>query len=348
MRVWNSLHYGLGACAAVAMVGCGSGGLQSQSSGSMAIPQRAGQAVLNAPAQAGAPKTAGIKRESNGSWMDSDVSRDNLLYVTDDTNPSYVYVFKDKSNESKDTLVGTLTGFSNPLGDCSDQAGDVFILNQGPGTIVEYAHGGTSPIATLSDPADIEEGCSVDPTTGNLAVANIYHNGSGPPGGVVVYTPPYTGTPTVYSDSDLNQAYFCSYDRRGNLFVDGDVSNSFALTELPKGSSTFRTISLNQSISVPGGVQWVGKYLAVGDEAASTIYEFTIRRGAGTEVGSTPLTGASEVFQFAIQGDRVFAPNKTGGLGVAFYPYPAGGTATMNLFAPPYYPYSVTVSKGSN
>ena len=40
-----------------------------------------------------------------------------------------------------------------PLGMCSDQSGDVFVLaeNNPEGLIYEYAHGGTSPIATLDD-----------------------------------------------------------------------------------------------------------------------------------------------------------------------------------------------------
>jgi hypothetical protein len=41
----------------------------------------------------------------------------------------------------------------NPLGMCSDQSGDVFVLwSDGAGYIDEYAHGGTTPIATLEMP----------------------------------------------------------------------------------------------------------------------------------------------------------------------------------------------------
>ena len=45
--------------------------------------------------------------------------------------------------------------------------------NDGASQMVEYAHGGTSSIATLGDPSEYPEGCAVDPATGNLAVANF-------------------------------------------------------------------------------------------------------------------------------------------------------------------------------
>jgi hypothetical protein len=43
-----------------------------------------------------------------------------------------------------------------PFGECSDSAGDVFVAayansSMNSSTIYEYAHGGTSPVATLSD-----------------------------------------------------------------------------------------------------------------------------------------------------------------------------------------------------
>jgi hypothetical protein len=81
------------------------------------------------------------------------------------------------------------------VGACADANGDVFIVESL--SINEYAHGGTQPIATLSDPSGYGFGCAVDPTTGNLAVVNdgsryistdvlIYHNASGEPVGYPV------------------------------------------------------------------------------------------------------------------------------------------------------------------
>jgi hypothetical protein len=72
-----------------------------------------------------------------------------------------------------------LTGFNDPLGECIDKAGDVWIVNALAGQILEYAHGGTSPIATLSDSLYMAGFCSVSARTGDLAVASAGISGSG-------------------------------------------------------------------------------------------------------------------------------------------------------------------------
>ena len=71
-------------------------------------------------------------------------------------------------------LVGTLTGFISPFGECTDAAGDVFIVaysdsSKKSSTIYEYAHGGTAPIATLSDPT-VAFGCAIDPRPATLRI----------------------------------------------------------------------------------------------------------------------------------------------------------------------------------
>lgn len=75
----------------------------------------------------------------------------------------------------------TLPGVDNAYGMCSDSSGNVFVTTippqPAPGSIYEYSYGATTPVATLADD-DLPYGCSWDPTTGNLAVANLF-----PPGG---------------------------------------------------------------------------------------------------------------------------------------------------------------------
>lgn len=57
--------------------------------------------------------------------------------------------------------MGTLTGFNMPFGDCVDGVGDVWIINQHPPEVIEYAHGGTTPIATLTTDAG-PYACAID------------------------------------------------------------------------------------------------------------------------------------------------------------------------------------------
>jgi len=75
-----------------------------------------------------------------------------------------------------------MSPLANFTGLCVDAQGNVFVPTwQGEsgtrGYVYEFAHGGSTPIATLSDPGGAF-GCSVDLTTGNLAVTNNVAPGS--------------------------------------------------------------------------------------------------------------------------------------------------------------------------
>ena len=72
-----------------------------------------------------------------------------------------------------------------------------------------------SPIKTLLDPDGIPLACSVDPTTGNLAVVNAFSSNS--PGVLLIYRAA-SGSPTTYSDPHL-EFYNAGYDSKGNLFL---------------------------------------------------------------------------------------------------------------------------------
>jgi hypothetical protein len=288
----------------------------------------------------GFAKAKTIQPDRRRSWMAPDAKKDDLLYISDGSTYD-VYVYSYPSGK----LVGTLTGFTEPTGECVDKTGDVFITTStfyGTGTIFEYAHGGTQPIATLSDPDGNPRGCSVDPTTGNLAVTNFASASGG--GSVSVYTDA-EGTPSAYTDSAIYTYFFCGYDREGNLFIDGrSYGGATQFAELPDGQETFTNISLNQSIGYPGGVQWHGKYVAVGDQDVNVIYQFTISGGMGSKARSTLLTGAGDVVQFWIDGAKVVGPDSQNS-DVGFWKYPAGGTATKIITEDLSDPYGAVVSK---
>lgn len=261
----------------------------------------------------------------------ADSSRGYLLYVSD-TETSDVYVF----SYPKGMLVQTLTGFTDPAGECVDAHGDVFVTNTGANDILEYAHGGATPIATLNDGGYFPIGCSVDSANGNLAVTNFSTSSSGP-GDVVIYKHAKGGPTGNYTDSRINDMLLCGYDDAGNLFVDGLTQGSaFRFAELRKGSSALMNVALNQHIGSAGGVQWDGKYVAVGDQATNVVYQFVISGKKGKEVGSTPLSGASQVFQFWIGGSKLIGPD-AGAADVGIWHYPTGGPAIKTiggLYAP--------------
>jgi len=221
------------------------------------------------------------------SWMSKGASDSDLLYVSntgDDTFLTYVFVFSYPSG----TLVGTLTGFENPGALCVDKVGDVFVPDQNAPDIVEYAHGGTTPIQTLQE-TDRPTACAIDPTTGNLAVSSynrfvsIYKNA--------------TGMPTYYSAPF--PAIFATYDTLGNLFISGpENQGDLVVAELPSGGTSFETIKLDRpSRFPPGGLQWYGNHLVLCQlgpsqyECCGSLWRFIIKGSKGRHAGHFRIKG---------------------------------------------------------
>ena len=231
---------------------------------------------------------------------------------------------------------GILRHFYIATGMCVDKKGDVFVVDSGYGKIFEYSHGGTKRLATLDSPTKDPVGCSIDPTTGDLAVGSL---GFGSEATIAIYKNA-RGKPVTYADSAFDEFFFCGYDNNGNLFADGITapgSGNFALAELPQGKTALTTITVDQYIVFPGGVQWDGKHLAIGNQKTE-IYEFAVSGSKATNVGTTELgSGAMYVKQFWIQGQTVIAPNvyipkgHSARSNVLFYAYPAGGKATQKI-----------------
>jgi hypothetical protein len=241
----------------------------------------------------------------------------------------------------------TLGSFYRPVGECADKTGNVFIADLGNQRIVEYAHGGKKPIATLQD-SDGPYGCAIDPATGNLAVTNVRV------ANVAIYERA-RGRPKKYMNPSMSGYAFCTYDGKGNLYVDGQVSySSFALAKLSKGTGTFTNITVNQNIKAPGGVQWLGNGIAIGDLDVPIIYKFSIRGSHGRRVGSTPLGSQAEfVHQFDIDGTTVVVPNQyyvkhKAFSNVLLYKYPGGGKALKTITRGVSFPGASVISKAPN
>lgn len=212
------------------------------------------------------------------SWMLPQAKNSKLIYLalTDD-----VFVFTPKGKK-----VGDISLVEEP-GICSDTQGDVWITSGSQ--ISEFAHGGSSPIAEVEAPHG-EQGvsCAVDPSTGNLAVT--LYNYSSSSGEVAVFTNA-SGTPQMFTDSDLRYYEYCTYDASGNLYVDGSGSSGIKLAELPSDGSTLTTVALDQKIGAIGGVQWNGQYLALGDTRNHVVYQFAISDYQGTTETTTSFDG---------------------------------------------------------
>lgn len=243
-----------------------------------------------------------------------------LAYVSDGISTVYVYSFPQLQT------VGKLTGFSQLEGLCVDNAGDVWVADYGGQKMEEFAHGASKPKSTLKlDDYQTPVACSVDRKTGDLAVT-AWRGNTGP--GYLNIFKKAAGKAKTLTDSAFFYMDGVAYDPKGNLFIDGSfgTSNKFEFAELKSGASKFTPISIAQHIKYPGGVQYDGKYITVGDAEAERIYATSGKN----VVRTTALAGATVVNGFFIDGTAVICADE--GM-IQIYKYPAGGTASLSVDA---------------
>ena len=215
------------------------------------------QLPIGAPGAMPQSHAASASANRSGSWMAAGVAKWDLLYVSNGNGTVTVYRYWQRD------LVGTLSGFTLPTGECVDTAGNIFITDSDARDIVEYAHGGKSPARYLRDGKSNPYGCSVDPTTGNLAVANS-------DGNVAIYRHA-SGKPRIYSTRGYTPSPLaCTYNDRGNLLVTGSDSNRYSyFAELDKHSASFIHVNPSPYGSsfnwiLVEGIPWDGKEFAIG------------------------------------------------------------------------------------
>ena len=338
----SPLRLTLGLCAALnALAGCGGGS----------------QPPIGAPGTMPQSRAIAAHVEPGGSWMLPGASKiGKLLYISDlATNDVYVY------NYGTGALVGMLTGFSQPSGQCVDAKGDVWIPNYGGKTILEYVHGGTQPIKSLATDPDVR-GCSVSPN-GDLAVdahsvssssyldeIQVWHHAS--------------GSPTNYpGNSRCSQLYPPGYDKSGNLFSEGLSSDAY-LCELPAGGDSLQFLFVQRGQICCGSVMWDGRHIALTMPASGRVaFIFRVKEIDSYDVkivGRTKLTGKcdnhrTETGQPFIVGDQNTPINRTIGSVVVsgnelcqglfnYWRYPQGGHRFAFLRSPPRQPSGQSVS----
>ncbi|HEY2476361.1 MAG TPA: hypothetical protein VGI19_16370 [Candidatus Cybelea sp.] len=285
----------LGAVIAFALTGCGGGQTP-------AVPQAV---------------SGGAQSHSSSPTRPHAVRSGDLIYAADGRSDVVVLSYP------QGKPVGKLTTTAEPWGLCSDSSGDVFVVEENE--IVEYSHGGTSPINTLDFAGGGPGDCSWDSTTGNLAAVSENRD-------TVSIFPNSQGPAKTYTDYGYNFK-FCAYGDKGDLFLSGDHGDSEnAVVEFNAGSGTFTPISLNEQLT-PWAIQWDGKYLAIeaGSASSSSIYQVQVSGSSGKIVSNTPLNGPHpDEWYMRIQGDKVIMPiwqslSRHDDKNIAFWSYPAGG-----------------------
>jgi hypothetical protein len=259
-----------------------------------------------------------------------------------------VLTFPDGSSYGELKIMGAARGM------CTDSKGNVFIAVD-PATksqsaeILEYAHGGSSPIATLSAPNHVDPiACSSDPTTGNLAVSGQDTRNFAP--SIAIYANA-SGSPTILTSPDIGADPQLAYDAGGDLFA---TSGSNVGAELAQGASSFSTVTFNKTIGLVGHVQWDGKYFALqsfvplkhnGEKLFERIFRLEISGSDGKFVSATHFLGWPErnAGQSWIAGSAIAATPYSE---MVLWRYPSGGKAIKTVHTPNQ-SESITVSAGS-
>jgi hypothetical protein len=283
-----------------------------------ALPAAAHSVVDGAPSQ----------RAANGS----------LLYVSDSGTDDVQFFGWPKPSKP----LGALTGFNEPQGLCNDGK-NVYVTNTGDKNVLVYAAGSSAPSRTIEDPGGYPVWCSFDPTSGALAVSNVIGSSYGP-GSIAIYNQA-KGKPRYIASSELTHPGSVQYDASGNLFITGSGSpRGSVLAELAATSKHIKIVCSSSTSGFFGGeLAWDGKRLVVGAQGGDGVY----RLNGCKRAGFTPLSGASDIVQFYIDGNRLVGAD-AGNADVEIYPYPKGGSPTTTLNGAGFSePIGITIVAGS-
>jgi hypothetical protein len=333
-------RYALTSCVAVAML-AGCGGSQPSIGALGTMPQS---------------RAIGQHGDRGKSWMLPEAKSEDLLYVSEEVGGvvrTYRYWPRKR--------VGVLTGFMSPRGECVDGAGDVYIVDFEANDVLEYSHGGKSPIRVINVAPYWPYGCAVDTKSGNLAVANWWQGDGTGEGSLAIYHHA-KGTPVIFQ-SPLGHYESCAYDDKGDLLTtDGGESSSgygSGFAYLAKGSTQLVTINISGGSSWDGnfngvqGITWDGKYWVLNTESYSNeIYRVAIRGLRGHRVGTTYLSGVEfnlgPVFIYnnrpGSQGTQVVGATTYDYAEITYWKYPTGGSPIAQIFKDLDRPYGVAVS----
>jgi len=219
---------------------------------------------------------------------------------------------------------------------CSDpHNGNVFVVDSA--SITVYAHGGSSPIATLTaSPYAAFMGCSVDPSTGNLATAAL--GGFSNPGAVIIF-PGAQGSGTAYVDNKLREYENVAYDNDGNLFLRaGTKDGQNGLFELPAGKQEFTRINYVGNANFFAKMQWDGSYLVYDEPQPpiSSLERIQITGHHAKNIGAITLLRSGGLGTFWIYNGAIvtqFSGELKGSrTAVAVWKYPKGGEPTHKRY----------------
>jgi hypothetical protein len=282
--------------------------------------------VLSACASARTPLPGTLQEPSR---LFPESTSGDLIYASG-TDGKHIYIFSYPQGQ-------LARAFRPPAGTialqglCSDTKGNVFVTNvsKAPkngvmqGHVYEYAHGGTKILKTFTFENARPFGCSVDPRSGTLAVATA---GVASRGGALTTFSSGSHSES-YGSYNIRDYYYCAYDGKGNLFVNGRGNGTqMYLDELQKGENGLTELSLSKYVSVSGmgQLQWDGSHLTLEDLTVGAIYRLSVSGLQARIVGKSSLVGWSGSALSTIENTTVLVPTAASETKIGFWKYPAG------------------------
>jgi hypothetical protein len=317
-------------------------------------------AAIPLSASANAPSAS---RASHAiSWMAKGLQQRDLLYVSNANGTVSVYRYWQQ------TLVGVLTKFQRPMGECADPAGNVYVADDESKKVDTYRHGSTKMLKAYDDAPYTPYGCAFSPSTGSLALANYgtkdysYYGD----GNIAIYQHA-SGSATIYGGSSDNHFTACAYDGHGDLLAVSETGYSghwYYSPEffyLPKDGKQLVPVTLPNPYSSSGwyyqdvqGLAWDGKYWIV--DSYNELYRYTINIKAQL-VDRIALSGGDDnpgpvwIYRKNFKGagtEAVAASSANSGKGIVdYWKYPAAGSPVDEITSDLDSPFGVAVSFGT-
>ncbi|MBD5653578.1 MAG: hypothetical protein IAI50_00155 [Candidatus Eremiobacteraeota bacterium] len=195
---------------------------------------------------------------------------------------------------------------ADPTSLATDASENLYVANEGYGNIVVYPKPYTSIKLTLDDANEKTQGVAIS-QAGLVGVTN-YLTSAYTPGSVYLYAKSATTACAIVSDPRWITYYYDAFDASGDLFIDGQDSFGNTLVgEVVGGckAKSITTLTVNNTISTPGGVAVVRGNILIGDPSKQAIYAYAkpSRGTLGSPLATTTLAGATNPITFAMMAD---------------------------------------------
>jgi hypothetical protein len=190
-----------------------------------------------------------------------------------------------------------------PTGLTTDAAHSLYVSEEGYGDVAVYPMPYTSISLTLDDADEKTQGVAVS-KAGVVGVTN-YLTSAYAAGSVYFYAKGSTSSCAVVQDPNWVTFYFDAFDASGNLFIDGQDSFGDTLVgEITGGcqAKSITTLSVNNTISIPGGVQVYQGKILIGDPQNLAVYTYAAPHNGslGSPTSTTTLAGATYPLTFVM------------------------------------------------